>query len=231
MALLELICLANARKRSERCVACLRADGEGLIRLVSNAEHGELIFAQRNLGDSGEPQIFDLIRVEVARPHPVPGQPGNWLIGNCRWKLLERPAPQELHGVFAKALYRGNLIFGSALDKLGAASFRYRPPSASLALLKPHNVRFLHEIIGSKKRVRALFDLGQNSFNLSVTDPPFEQLLKCRPAGIHTTASLGIQDENRLLFCASLGERFDDGNCHKLVAGVLMLPERWPDIR
>ena len=83
------------------------------------------------------------------------------------------------------------------------------------------------EIIGSKKRARAVFYLGPNTFNLSVTDPPFEQRLKCFPAGVYTPASLGIPDENRLFFCLSLGEPFDDGNCYKLVAGVLLLPSSW----
>lgn len=228
--LLDLICLANARKRSERCVACLRADGGGWIRLVSNAEHGELTLAQRTLGDPGEPQNFDLIQVEVLQAQPVPGQPENWLVGRRPWKLLERPAPAEFHPMFAKHLQREHLIFGSASDRLAASTFQSRPPASSLALLKPQATHFEHQIIGSKKRVRGLFKLGQNSFNLSITDPPFEQNLKCLPAGRYAPATLEIPDKNRLFFCASLGEPFEDGNCYKLVAGVLLLPQNWPDI-
>ena len=227
MPFLDLICLANARKRSERCVAGLRADAGGWIRLVSRAEHGEFNYAQRNLGEAGEPQNFDLIRVEVLVPRPTPGQPENCLVGNAPWKLLERPAPPEFQPILTGHLRRDNLIFGSLSDRLVSASFQAEPVSASLAVLKPQRTRFQHEIIGSKKRARAVFYFGPNTFNLSVTDPPFEQRLKCLPAGVYTPASLGIPDENRLFFCLSLGEPFDDGNCYKLVAGVLLLPESW----
>ena len=228
--LLDLICLANARKRSERCVACLRADGPGWIRLVSAAEHGELNYAQRNLGDAGEPQNFDLIRVEVIQPRPVPGQPENWLIANRPWELLERPAPAAYRAVLADFLCSDELIFGSAADRICAASFRQRLPATSLALLKPRSLVFLHEILGSKKRVRALFNLGKNHYNLSVTDPPFEHALKCRPAGTYTPESIGVDDIGRLLFCASLGEPFEDGNSYKLIAGVLQLPNHWESV-
>lgn len=230
MASLDLICLANARKRSERCVACLRAEGKGWIRLVSAAEHGELTYAQRNLGDAGEPQSFDLLRVEVIQPRPVPGQPENWLIANRPWKLLERPAPAALRALFLKFLSTDELIFGSATDRLRAAGFQSKPPAASLTLLKPRSPTFIHEIIGSKKRVRALFSLGKNQYNLSVTDPPFEQALKCRPAGTYTAESAGVGDVSQLLFCASLGEPFEDGNCYKLVAGVLQPPNHWTNV-
>jgi hypothetical protein len=199
MPSLNLICLANARKRSERCVACLRADGKGWVRLVSNAEHGELDFAQRSLGDAGEPRNFDLIRVEVVQPRPVPGQPENWLIANRPWKLLERPAPAAFQTLFATFLGREAVVFGSATDRLCAAGFQHNPPRSSLVLLKPQGTRFLHEVIGSKKRARALFSLGRNHFNLSVTDPPFEQALNCRPAGGYTPEAAGVHDVNRLL--------------------------------
>jgi hypothetical protein len=42
VAFVDVICLANARKRSERCVACVHAQTGAWIRLVSGSEHGEL---------------------------------------------------------------------------------------------------------------------------------------------------------------------------------------------
>ena len=230
MPLLDLICLANARKHSERCVACLRIDGNGWVRLVSAASHGELTYPQRNLAANGEPQNFDLIRVEVLRPKPAIGQPENWLIANAPWKLLERPAPRSLQDVVAKALHLESSLFGSYSDRVAARFFQLTPSLGSLALLKPEEVQFRHEILGSKKRVRALFILGQHEFNLSVTDPPFEQRIKCLEAGDYAPGEFGIRDENRLLFCASLGEPFQDGNCYKLIAGVLELPALWPAV-
>jgi len=227
MPFLDLICLANARKRSERCVAGLRADAGGWIRLVSRAEHGEFTYAQRNLGEAGEPQNFDLICVELVAPRSTPGQPENCLVGNAPWKLLQRPASSRMWPILASQLGTEDVIFGSGSDRLAVTSFHSNPVSASLALVKPQRVRFLHEVIGSKKRARALFALGQNCFNLAVTDPPFEQKLKGLPAGYPSLSDLGIADERKMLFCMSLGEPFEDGNCYKLVAGVLLLPSTW----
>jgi hypothetical protein len=143
----------------------LRADGGGWVRLASGAEHGELTYDQRNLGDAGEPQNFDLIQVEVAQPRPVPGQPENCLVGNRPWQLLERPARLALRAVLAGDLYQGTEIFGSKSDRLAASSFAYRPPTYSLALIRPQQARFCHEIRGSKKPVRAHFCLGANHNN------------------------------------------------------------------
>jgi hypothetical protein len=97
-------------------------------------------------------------------------------------------------------------------------------------LIRPQPAGFCHEIRGAKKLLRALFCLGANHCNFSVTDPPFEQRVKSLPAAGYSLPDLGIVREDRMLFCVSLGEPFSQGNCHKLVAGVLILPENWPTI-
>lgn len=227
MAFIDLIVLANARKRSERCVAGLRADGSGWIRLVSSAEHGELSLRQRNLGDAGEPCNLDLIRVEGLCARPVPGQPENWLVRGS-WKLLQRPGPQSTREILAKHLSRQQTIFGSESDRIAFASFAQAPAPESLNLVRPRQVVFLHEILGSKRRVRAVFAFGKIRYNLPVTEPSFEERVKCLPAGRHGAEGLGLRD-GRYLFALSLGEAFSDGQCYKLVAGVVEIPEDWAD--
>lgn len=219
----DVICLANARKRSERCVACVHAENGAWMRLVSRAEHGELSYAHRNLGAGGEPQKLDLMRVRLACRKPTPSQPENWLIESAPWELLERPARISVLQILAKTVHSQELLFGSASDRICAVSFAAKPAAASLALVMPGEVRWLFETIGSKQRVRAKFRLGRCSYNLSVTDPPVEEKLKSLANGEHRSEEIGLRDE-RLLFCISLGEMFTDGNCYKLVAGVLELP-------
>ena len=219
----DVICLANARKRSERCVACVHAESGAWMRLVSRAEHGELRYAQRNLGDDGEPQKLDLIRVQVAGRKATASQPENWLIENAAWRLLERPARSSVLQVLTKTVRRDELLFGSASDRICAGSFEKRPALASLALVVPKEVRWLFETIGSKQRARVKFRLGRCVYNLSVTDPPVEEKLKSLANGVHRSEEIALRDE-RLLFCISLGEMFTDGNCYKLVAGVVELP-------
>ena len=85
--------------------------------------------------------------------------------------------------------------------------------------------------IGFTKTAEAFFGLLKQAkirrvvdvlLNLSVTDPPVEEKLKGLANGVHRSKEIGLNDE-RLLFCISLGETFTDGNCYKLVAGVVEL--------
>lgn len=219
----DVICLANARKRSERCVAGVHIGSGEWIRLVSGAEHGELNYAQRSLGEHGELQKLDLMRVRLAQHKPSAGQPENWLIENAPWELLERPAGKHALRALLNTVQGGDLLFGSGSDRVVACSFAAKPAAASLALVLPTEVGWLFETIGSKQRARALFRLGAHHYNLSITDPPVEEKLKSLANGIHKSSELGL-DDSRLLFCISLGEPFLDGNCYKLVAGVIQLP-------
>jgi len=219
----DVICLANARKRSERCVAGVHASSGEWLRLVSQGEHGELNYAQRNLGEGGEPQNLDLMRVRLAERKPRPGQPENWLIEKTSWELLERPANKNALRILLNAVQGGELLFGSASDRIAASTFATKPASASLALVLPAGVNWLFETIGSKQRARALFQLGSHHYNLAVTDPPVEEKLKSLSNGMHRSPELNLA-EDRMLFCISLGEPFIDGNCYKLVAGVIQLP-------
>jgi hypothetical protein len=225
MPFADLVCLANARKRSERCIACLHPETASFVRLVSSADHGELTYAQRHLGAYGEPQKLDLIRVNIARNKPSPGQPENCLVDSKPWQLLERPANGTKLAALQRALQTDGWIFGTTGDRIPSATFAANPPASSLALIRPSHVRWLFETIGSKQRVRALFCLSGSSYNLSLTDPILEEQLKSLPNGVHASSSIDLHDE-QLAFCVSLGEAFSDGNCYKLVAGVMELPRR-----
>jgi hypothetical protein len=225
---MELICLANSKKMSERCVAGLRIDNGQWVRPVSSADHGELTYRLRNLTADGEPQHFDLISVGLAKPKPTPGQPENWLIDRTPWRLIRRPAPNQLSALVAKAVLNEPL-FGSPSDSIPECTFASSPAVRSLCLVKPSNMRWLTEEFGSKRTARAVFQAAGICYNLSVTDPPFEQKLKALSVGYHDSQELGINNSERILFTISLGEPFH-GKCYKLVASVLSLPSDWPSI-
>src|SRR5207302_8024770 len=123
MPSLDLICLANSRKLSARCIAGLRTDTGEWIRPVSQAEHGELTYLQRSLGIEGEPQNFDVIRMGFAKPMPIPSQPENWLVDGTAWKLLDRPAPPNLHKLVRDAVHLNDHLFGSLSDRIDALTF------------------------------------------------------------------------------------------------------------
>jgi len=66
------------------------------------------------------------------------------------------------------------------------------------------------------------------TYDLAVTDIPYDDKLKDLELGECSSEQLGIQDEDSIYFTISLGEPFENGNCFKLVAAVLRLPRGWP---
>jgi hypothetical protein len=68
-----IVCLANSRKYSGRCIAGLELNGSqpgAWIRPVSSAPKGELQF-EHLYHDGGEPQVLDVIEIEFLKPRPA----------------------------------------------------------------------------------------------------------------------------------------------------------------
>ena len=78
--------------------------------------------------------------------------------------------------------------------------------------------------------MRVSFALGSSTYDLAVTDIPYDDKLKELELGEYTSEQLGIQNENAIYFTISLGEPLDNGYCFKLVAAVLQLPNGWPSL-
>jgi hypothetical protein len=230
---MELICLANSRMHGERCIAGLRTDTGEWIRPVSQTEHGELTYLQRNLGAAREPRNFDVIRIGFANPWPTSSQPENWSIDGTGWQLVRRPASPDLHALLSRAIYSGTHLFGTLSDRVPAAMFLEEPATESLALVKPENLRWQVNHFGN---ARVLFTTCGDTYNLAVTDPLFDNQITQLGEGFHRSTELGIEDEDRMLFTISLGKPFHPGGepfqqyCYKLVATVLILPLAWPNI-
>lgn len=77
MPIVEMLCLANLRKHNGRCIAGLRSDGQGWIRLVGLNEDGRFFRAYYTLPDRSEARLLDVLRVLVRSSRAQPHQPGN----------------------------------------------------------------------------------------------------------------------------------------------------------
>lgn len=85
MPLVDLICLANSNKMGGRCVAGLRVDGKGWVRPVSvDTDHGQLHLKHYRLEGDKDPEILDVIRVDLASHKAEPGQRENWVTATDR---------------------------------------------------------------------------------------------------------------------------------------------------
>jgi len=222
----EIICLANSRKLRGRCVAGLRTDGGGWIRPVAPSEDGTLIGKHYILNHGFEPQILDLIRIEVSRAEPQPHQPENWVIGETQWELLERPASPAHIEQLVRSIEADSALFGDYGDRLDFDLLCKTPAPRSLCIVQPQDLKWrITTSIRGFRQTRAAFRLSGRSYDLSVTDPIWETRLARLAYGIHDLESADCPDSVRLLFTISLGEPLpSDKQCYKLVAGVILLP-------
>ena len=219
MPAIEMVCLANSRKYQERCIAGIRVDGQGWIRPVASTEHGSLFPKHYRLKETGEPHLLDVIRVGCVRPDPKPHQPENWLIDGTPWELVSRPLTADAEPLLQSAVVPGPDLFGSTFDKV-PENLSVR---TSLALIAPENLRWRIRLTQNfTRQTRAVFSLTGVHYDLSVTDPIWEQRLRHLREGHHSLADAGIGPDARVLFTVSLGEPFN-GYCYKLVAAVIVL--------
>jgi hypothetical protein len=227
----QFICLAHSKKYSQRCVGGVRVDTAEWVRPISREKHGELTPAQLKFADGGEPQNFDVISAWLGEHVPVKNQPENWRIQNVPWRLVSRPAPIENAAILKKVLFRGSELFGNTADRVPYRVFDSVPAKESLVLAKPAHPRWtVKRTLTWKKQLRVGFGLASETYDLAVTDIPYDDKLKELELGEYSSEQLGIQNEDAVYFTISLGEPLDNGYCFKLVAAVLQLPNGWPSL-
>ncbi|RIK83417.1 MAG: hypothetical protein DCC68_03850 [Planctomycetota bacterium] len=243
MTAIDLVCLANSRKHGGRCVAGWRPDGAGFVRLVSPLADGTLTPIDLRLGggvDGGagggdEPRMFDLLRVGVSAPRPMPHQRENWVIDESPWRLLRRPAPRAMLERLAPWFERGPAILGSKRPAIPYDDCVRSPVAASLAVAKvERTVLVVGERLG-RKRLRLRFALRGAAYELTVTDPLWERAVERWECGEYAWWKMFPRGRDPVV-TLSLTEPFGDAReCFKIVATLWPAPEmrgfRWPKPR
>jgi hypothetical protein len=232
MPTFELICLANSKKHGGRCVAGLRTDGGGWIRLVGPS--GGVLLPSHYRFDSGSTtRVLDVVRVGCAGAHPKPHHPEDWMIDGTPWKLVARPAGSKQLEVLQQHLTRQSMLLQNWGDRVPYDSYCIRPAASSLALVAPEKIEWAVRLNEhGARRMRVLFTLNGRSYDLPLTDPQWEQRVNRLSPGTHPRNDVAdLKPEDELLLTISLGEPFQvdvihDEYCFKLVAGVVVLPPR-----
>lgn len=224
MPRVELLCLANSRKHSNRCVAGLALDGSGWVRPVSDLPDGSLKPTHYRCDDGEKAALLDVLCVDLSRPERQAHQPENWRMGTERWRRARiMPAAEALCFLKPYLVTEPNLL-GNALDRVPYAQLTGQPGTASLALVEPAGLQWvITSPVPGSRRVRASFELGGGRYNLMVTDPEFEFTLIPLADGRYDNEAVGIKRDQRPFFTISLSEPFK-GDCYKLVAAVIVLP-------
>ncbi|MFZ5441970.1 MAG: dual OB domain-containing protein [Myxococcota bacterium] len=223
-----IVCLANSRKPpSGRCVAGRERHATTFgswVRPVSERESREVSEEERRYEDGTDPQVLDIITIQMKRPLPHNHQQENHLLDDgYYWKKSGRLSWTDV--LSAVDAPQGDLWANGYSTRHGCND--QVPESAiagytsSLYLVKPEDLRI---VVGSddnspypnRRRVRAHFKLNGVEYHLVVTDPPVEREYFARNDGEYPISEAVI--------CVSLAEPFN-GYAYKLAAAVIT-PER-----
>lgn len=218
-----IVCLANSRKYSGRCVVGKEVSPGGFggwIRPVSPRPTAELSEEERRFESGQDPRLLDIVAVPLIAPVPSLHQTENHMIdparhwsktGELPWaernRLLDHPSSlwpgddSSCHG-------RNDRV------KLGVTATL----TGSLLLIEPEDLVLRVQTEGAefdspRRRVRARFHYRHVHYVLAVTDPVAERAFLSKADGDYP-----VEDA---LLCVSLGEPHSDDHCYKLVAAVL----------
>lgn len=219
----RLICLANSRKLSGRCVAgkellARRKIGKW-IRPVSDRETQEVSEYDRQYENGSDPKVLDIIDVPMRKRNPDGYQSENWLIEDTEYwekcgswpttelrKLVDHVESLWING-YSTVQGENDRIPVNLSDELVDSLFFLHVDQLDLKVFAPG------EAFGnSKRRVQGKFVSRGESYAFWVTDPVYEKKYLRMSDG---TYSLGM-----CFLTVSLGEPYR-GSIYKLIAAII----------
>jgi len=217
-----ILCLANSRKTSGRCVAGREVVNNVLgdwVRPVSVREKGELSELDRRYENGQHPQVLDIIRIPMLDVKPHQFQAENHLINDGYYWTLESQVNWDgVHNALdgpAPLWTNGDSSYSGINDRVSVANLGH--PQGTLRLIKVadfsvHVVVEGAEFGNGKRKVRGRFTHGGVQHYLAITDPQIERQYF---AGANGDFQIG-----EAIVCISLGELHND-YAYKLIASVI----------
>jgi hypothetical protein len=187
------------------------------------------------LDNNQEPEIFDILEIECSEHRPDIHQPENWMIGSRRWKLIDRPCFEDLKNILGAEVNRTDRlteIFRNRDDRIVYEEIQLQPLQSSLVYLKAENIFCqIQQSSRGKKKYRGLFMLNNICYDLSITDPQWQDKLDKLPVGNYSSIDLISQlnltnfTPNGFCLVVSISEpfspSFQETFCFKLITTVI----------
>lgn len=218
----RIVCLANSRKLSGRCLAGKELSGANAgnwIRPVSAREHEEVSEYERQYENGSDPRVLDIMDVPLLEARPKGYQQENWLldpeeywkrVAQAPWRDLDRfvdpVSPLWIDGPRTHKGRNDKIPLAQAAGIAGSLRL-LRVTGLTLALLQPGA-----DFGNPKRRVQGQFMHAGTEYRLWVTDPEFERAYLRKPDGEY---KLGDS-----FLTVSLGEPYGDA-CYKLIAAII----------
>lgn len=214
----HFICLANSYKRGGRCIAGIevsidndqwavlcRSDGSPCwIRPIDrNTEYGEI-----TEGDARFIPMFSVVKLTNVEPCPHQAHSEDVFFSQMSPVGMIHPSDEVLRSFEDKAHQE---IFYST--DLGISPEVYAQGDYSLMLIHPGRFHFVEDPTKNRAKYRMTFLFHGVSYDFSVTDPTFYDLIAQHPDTIETL--------NDLYLTLSIGLEYE-GRHHKLIAGVIL---------
>ena len=215
-----IVCLANSRKKSGRCIAgkeIIHNQPGQWIRPVSNRQTEEISEEERMFENGDYPQLLDIISIRFIQHKPHNLQPENHLIDSkSHWKKISKSNYNSLNFMTDKPLK----LWINGLHSSNGHNDHFKvtngPPlhsSLYLIYLEKLKIEILSSSYG-KRKARAIFHFNKDKYNLVITDPRVEHYFFKKENGTYNV--------NNVYLCISIAE-FEE-YYYKLVASIIKDP-------
>ena len=218
----RIVCLANSRKTSGRCLAGIEISDNrlgGWIRPVSDRDNQEVSEYERQYEDGSDPKLLDVIDVPLREHRPEGHQQENWLLEPKQyWKKIDDFQWDDLQEI---AETSGSLWQNESSTITGIND----QVPANLAIKEVSSLKLVHvdylrvhvfapgrDYGDPKRRVQGYFQFAKNNYALWVTDPCIERTYLAKENGRYTLGECYLT--------ISLAEPFKEF-CSKLIAAVI----------
>ena len=219
----RIVCLANSRKPSGRCIAGKEIHSDGRpgawVRPVSDRETGEVSEDERQYDDGSDPSVLDVIDVPVLDAQPSSFQRENWLLDpKYYWSRIRCMTRNELADFVdpATSLWvDGYSTYNGLNDRIPLDEAN--DLDSSLRLIRVGRLELVVAQPGRafgdyRRRVQGRFTYGDVDYWLRVTDPVYERQYLSQPDGNYEIGESYLT--------VSLGESYQ-GYSYKLIAAVI----------
>lgn len=216
----RIVCLANSRKLSGRCIAGKEVDDGAWVRPISAREHEEVSEEERNYENGRDPKVLDVIEIDFLEHRGTGYQQENWLLDPAvYWERVGQvtwPDLAALEDVLGVLWVNGFSTYHGLNDRIPlttAASIStslklIHVPTVTLQVFSPGS-----DFGNSKRRVQGQFDYYGSHYRMWVTDPVITRR--------YLELSDGTYSLGESYITVSLGEPNNDGYCYKLIAAII----------
>lgn len=175
----RIICLANSRKLSGRCVAGKETSDSGSwIRPISDRDTEEVSWEERHYKDGGDPGVLDIIDIPLLGARPAECQQENWLLDPERyWTRVGRFSESDLDQLLdpVECLWVDGFSTRNGLNDR-VPNREARTLASSLRFIRVNELVLSVFAPGAdlgygKRKVQGQFRYAGNPYKLSVTDP------------------------------------------------------------